>query len=109
VVKVSGKNLEGAYSLFEITHPANVGPALRIHPKASETYYVLNGGYAGKYSDSTTLAQAGDFVFIPKGVPHNYRSDPAGGNVRAILPAGLEEYFKQVADAIKERPITWQR
>ena len=94
--------------LFEMTHPANVGPALHIHPKAPEAYYVLEGEYALGYGDKTVLAKAGDFVFIPKGVPHNYQSGPAGDKVLAISPAGPEGYFEQVADTIKEGTVTWQ-
>lgn len=108
VAKVSGKNSEGAYSLFEMTHPANVGPALHVHPKAPEAYYVIEGESAVRYGDRTVLAKADDFVFIPKGVPHNYQSGPAGGKVLVISPAGLEGYFEQVADIIKEGSITWQ-
>ena len=38
---------------------------------------------------------SGDFVFIPKGVPHNYQSGPSGGKVIVISPAGLEKYFRK--------------
>ena len=108
VVKVSGKNSDGFYSLFEMTHPANVGPALHIHPKAPEVYYVLEGKYCVRCGNKTVPARAGDFVFIPKGTPHNYQSGPQGGKVLVISPAGLEEYFKQVADALEGGTITWQ-
>lgn len=107
-VKVSGERSEGTYTLLEMTHPPNVGPALHIHPKAPEAYYVLKGKYSIRYGEKTVIAKAGDFVFIPKGTPHNYQSGPEGGKVLVISPAGLEGYFAGVADALKERPITWE-
>lgn len=71
-VKVSGEQSEGAYTLIEMTHPPNAGPALHVHPKAAEAYYVLEGEYSVHYGDKEILAKARDFVFIPKGTPHNY-------------------------------------
>lgn len=69
-VKVSNEDSEGRYTLFEMVHPPNVGPALHIHPNAPEAYYVLEGEYnirCGKKEEEITAAKKGDFVFIPKG------------------------------------------
>jgi mannose-6-phosphate isomerase-like protein (cupin superfamily) len=79
LVKVSGEKSERLYTLLEMTHPPNVGPALHVHPKAPEAYYVLEGEYSVRYGDEAVLAKAGDFVFIPKGTPHNYQSGQKGG------------------------------
>jgi hypothetical protein len=45
IVKVSGDDSDGRYSLIEMVHPPNIGPALHIHPNAPEAYYVLKGEY----------------------------------------------------------------
>jgi uncharacterized cupin superfamily protein len=45
IVKVSGDDSEGRYSLIEMVHPPNIGPALHIHPSAPEAHYVLKGDY----------------------------------------------------------------
>ena len=37
-VKVSGTDSQNRYSLIEMTHPPNSGPALHVHPKAPEAY-----------------------------------------------------------------------
>ena len=50
----------------------------------------------------------GDFVFIPKDVPHNYQSGANGGRVLVITPPGLEKYFEEVAGALETGPITWE-
>lgn len=101
VVKVSGDDSEGRYSLIEMVHPPNIDPALHIHPKAPEAYYVLEGGYIIQCVDKTYHSRIGDFVFIPKGAPHNYQSGPTGGKVLVISPAGLEKYFKEVANTLQ--------
>ena len=107
-VKVSKNDSEGRYSLIEMIHPPNIGPALHIHPNASEAYYVLEGEYSIKCGRRTYHAKSGDFVFIPKGVPHNYQSGSKGGKVLVISPAGLEKYFKEIADALQAGQITWE-
>ncbi len=71
IVKVSEEQSEGAYSLIEMAHPPNVGPALHVHPKGAEAFYVLEGTYAIRCGQDVYTANVGDFVFIPKGIPHN--------------------------------------
>ena len=114
-VKVSNEDSEDRYTLFEMVHPPNVGPALHIHPNAPEAYYVLEGEYNirfGKGQENFYQAKKGDFVFIPKGIEHKYQSGPTGGKVLVISPAGLEKYFAEVADILMfdgSGSITWER
>ena len=110
-LKISGSDSEGKYSLIEMIHPPNTGPALHIHSNAPEAYYVLDGSYSIRYGDREYQAYPRDFVFIPKGIPHNYQSGPQGGKVLVISPAGLEGYFKEVADILnmKGKEIPWNQ
>ncbi len=108
-LKVSGEQSEGAYSLLEMVHPANVGPASHIHPTGAEAFYVLEGEYTIQCDQRVYTAQVGDFVLIPKGVPHSYRSGTEGGKVLVICPAGLEKYFSDVAEVLKaSTSIMWE-
>ena len=79
-VKVSGEQSEGAYTLIEMTHPPDAGPALRFHPKPAEAYYVPEGEYSTRYGEKEILAKAEDFVFIPRGFRTTI--DPARGEAR---------------------------
>jgi mannose-6-phosphate isomerase-like protein (cupin superfamily) len=89
-------------------HPPNIGPALHIHPNAPEAYYVLEGEYSIKCGKRTYHTKSGDFVFIPRGLPHNYWSGSKGGKVLVISLAGLEKYFEEVADALQAGHLTWE-
>src|SRR3954453_20847899 len=110
-LKVSGSDSEGRYSLIEMIHPPNTGPALHIHSNTHESYYVLDGHYSIRCGDSLYQAYPEDFIFIPKGIPHNYQPGPQGGKVLVISPAGLEGYFKEVSDIlhIQEKEIPWNQ
>jgi quercetin dioxygenase-like cupin family protein len=107
-VKVSEEQSEGAYSLIEMVHPPNVGPSLHTHPRGAEAFYVLEGTYTIRCGQDLYAASVGDFIFIPKGIPHNYHSGACGGRVLVLSPAGLENYFAGVADVLKVGPITWE-
>ena len=99
-LKVSGSDSEGKYSLIGMIHPPNTGPALHIHSKAPEAYYVLDGNYSIRCGDREYHTHRGDFVFIPKDIPHRYQSGPQGGEVLVISPTGLEGYFKEDIDIL---------
>ena len=108
-VKASAEQSGGAYSLIEMRHPSNVGPASHVHPAAPEAFYVLEGEYTIHCDRNSYTAHSGDFVLIPKGVPHSYRSGTAGGRVLVISPAGLENYFSDVAEVLKANAsIIWE-
>ena len=72
---------------------------------------MLDGHYSIRCGDRSYQSHPGDFVFIPKGIPHNYQSGPQGGKVLVISPAGLEGYFKEVADILhkKGNKISWNQ
>lgn len=47
-------------------------------------------------------------MFIPKGIEHKYQSGSSGSKVLVISPAGLEKYFKEIAETLLIGPITWE-
>ena len=47
-------------------------------------------------------------ALIPKRIPRNYQSGPNGGKVLVISSAGLEKYFKEVANVLQIGQITWE-
>jgi quercetin dioxygenase-like cupin family protein len=106
-LKVSKDDSEGKYSLVEMAHPPNTGPALHIHSNGPEAYYIIDGEYLIQHDKITYNLTVGNFVFVPRGVPHNYRSGSKGGKMLVIMPAGLEGYFEEVAELLKVGSITW--
>ncbi|SRR5579883_476005 len=95
-----------AYSLVEMVHQPNVGPALHRHPGGDEAFYVLEGEYEVRCGGDTFVGQAGSFVFVPRGASHAYTVGPRGGRVLVITPAGLERYFAEVADRLGNGPVS---
>lgn len=48
-----------------------LGPVMHLHDGASEVFYFLDGQCRVELGDSSLVAGAGDFLFVPPEVPHN--------------------------------------
>ena len=44
-IKVLTSETNDSYTVLDIFHPPNLGPALHKHPKGSETFYIVEGNY----------------------------------------------------------------
>lgn len=96
-VKTRGAETGGRFSQVEIDDPRGSAPPLHIHHQEDETFYVLEGELTVFAGDERIDATAGDFVFVPSGVPHAYlvRSERARMLV-TFSPAGFEEVFVEL-------------
>ena len=62
---------EGALPVI-IEHHVGPGAAapLHVHHDVDDSFYLLRGQLAMRCGDDTFVANAGDYVSLPKGVPH---------------------------------------
>lgn len=89
-------------SIVEHLLPAGFGPPSHIHRDEDETFYVLEGEFRFKQAEATRHAQAGDVVYLPKGVPHGFRVvSPGGGRCLTITRGGFEDMLRSAS-----RPAT---
>lgn len=70
---------EARVNYFEVTGRG----ALHFHPDADHRLYVLEGTVLVTCGGATTTCGAGDFIIIPRGVPHRY--DVAKPGDKALL------------------------
>jgi mannose-6-phosphate isomerase-like protein (cupin superfamily) len=112
-VKASGKSTGGSLTLIEVA--IDGGPPRHTHTREDESFYVLSGTLEVECGDDRFQAGPGSFVFLPRRLPHVFRS--VGGPGRALLvvtPGGLDQYFAELsaalaADAGPDRVRTIQR
>lgn len=73
-------------------------PPRHVHANEDEAFYVLDGQLAATIGDDTTVsAGPGEFVFLPRGVPHSLHAQAA--EVRGLVlltPAGFEQFFAAI-------------
>jgi quercetin dioxygenase-like cupin family protein len=97
---IGEEETHGNFALVE--HP--IGPRvlaapLHTHEREDEYTYVLEGEIGVQIGEEVLVAQAGDLVFKPRGVPHafwNAADEPARA-LEIISPAGFEGYFAELA------------
>ena len=59
-------------------------PPMHIHTRDDEFIYVLDGDLTAYVGDELLNAQAGDFVCMPRDVPHTFALDGTG-RARALV------------------------
>src|SRR3990172_2358880 len=72
--KVSGEDTNANYAVLEVISYPNNGPPPHIHHREDEGFYVLDGEFSFLYCDRTFKATSGDFIHIPRGMPHTFNN-----------------------------------
>jgi quercetin dioxygenase-like cupin family protein len=88
----------GAFGFLDIVLHHGSEPPAHIHHHESEVFYLLSGTMSFSAGATPFQAQAGDLVFLPRGLQHAY--EVTSGTARVLLlavPAGLEQFFKALS------------
>lgn len=105
--KVSSKDTDGAFCMYDTVRQAKGGPALHLHHYQDELYYVIKGEFIIKVGEDIFNLKAGDFAFAPRKVPHAFAkiNDGEAQMLVAFQPAGsMEDFFKQMSKLGKDIP-----
>ena len=100
-VKVNGEQTDGAYSVFELSVPPNVGAGLHIDKDWDEFWHVIEGTFAFTLNGEQKELSAGGFAYGPKGIPHSFKNagETTGKLVMLTSPSGLEKFFRNIHQA----------
>jgi len=90
----SASETNGAFSLVKNVMRKGFEPPLHMHTKEDESNLILKGEILFTVGDKTIHAKAGDYIHLPKNVPHTFKllSDTAE-TLLVITPGGFEEMF----------------
>lgn len=97
-IKVSSKDTNGAYFVFEHAKMGKGGPPRHFHYEQDEWFYALEGEFAFEVGDEKFTLHPGDSLFAPRMIPHvwAYIGNQPGTLLLAVQPAGsLEEFFRR--------------
>jgi mannose-6-phosphate isomerase-like protein (cupin superfamily) len=106
-VKASGRSTGGSLTLIELD--IDGGPPRHTHIREDESFYVLTGTLEVECGSDRFQAGPGSFVFLPRNLPHVFRS--VSGPATALLivtPGGLDEYFAELSAALAANADTAQ-
>ena len=95
VVKATAQSTNGAYGLLESWIPTGASPPLHVHHREDEAFWVLEGALTIRCGAETYQAEAGSYVFLPRGVPHTFRveGDTPARMLTLLTPGGGEAFF----------------
>ena len=100
-VRITSKQMDGAYCVCEMTTLPGDGVSRHVHDRDDEFYYVLEGAYEFQAGDERFTAGVGSMVMIPRDVPHQFHN---AGNApaRALMifhPGGFDELCGEMREA----------
>lgn len=100
VFKLWGEDTNGYVSVVE--HPFEVGALVEphLHTREDEYSIVTEGAIGFRSGDREVVLEAGGYITKPRGEVHamwNAGSTPAR-MIEIISPAGLEKFFRDIAD-----------
>jgi len=76
-LKLLGLQTNDSIMMFEETVPAGTKSTLHLHHDSDEVAYVLSGEVTFRIGDEITVRGAGACAFMPRGVPHAWKSTGA--------------------------------
>jgi len=104
-IKAQTRNTNGSLTVLEFVHPPKAGPALHLHFREDEVWYVLEGDYRFKVGDAMFRVSEGGMAFGPRGAPHGFQNigDTPGRLLVIATPSGVERFFEQCAELLPDR------
>jgi mannose-6-phosphate isomerase-like protein (cupin superfamily) len=101
-VKASGRSTGGSLTVIEIVVDGQ-GPPRHTHTREDESVYVFTGRLDVECGDDRFEAGPGSFVFLPRDLPHTFRSiDGTATGLLIVAPGGLDQYFAELHAALSE-------
>jgi quercetin dioxygenase-like cupin family protein len=98
IIRATGDDTAGAYSLFEVTAPPGLEAPLHVHHYEDEGFLVLEGEVTFTVGDREVVASAGEFLLGPREVPHKFRIGPDGARMLWVLtPSGFEDLVAEAS------------
>src|SRR5579862_9377162 len=98
-IKLAAKDTEERLALVEALAFESTEPPLHVHHREDEAWYVLDGKMTFYIGDSAFEADAGSFVFAPRGLPHTFTVDVEPTRVLVLAtPAGFEHFALELGE-----------
>jgi quercetin dioxygenase-like cupin family protein len=86
--------------------PRALGSPVHTHSREDEWSFVLAGAVGVELDGAATVAEPGDLVLKPRGVPHAFwnAGDAPARLLEVITPGGFEDYFAALAEVLPDLP-----
>lgn len=104
-VVISRKDTNNALSVFLFEGHGHAGTPLHLHYHQDEFFNVIEGKYRFVCGEMKTELSAGDTIFLPRNIPHQWlQLTETGKLLYAVNPAGTLEDMFQELNKLNEQP-----
>ena len=93
--KALSEETGGRLTAWEQLLPHRSSPPLHVHHEEDEAWFLLEGALTFQVADATWTAEAGSFVWAPRGLPHTFRVDSPTARMLALALPGRFDRFVQ--------------
>jgi quercetin dioxygenase-like cupin family protein len=108
--RLDGAGTDGRLAVLEVTIPPRTLVKPHQHSKEDEYSLILSGRVGARIGDTTyEEVAAGSSLVKPRDIPHamwNVTEEPAR-ILEIVMPAGLEQYFEELAPILSEHGPEW--
>jgi quercetin dioxygenase-like cupin family protein len=97
----------GELAVSLVTQPPGTASPLHVHTREAEAWYLLDGTMTYLAGGQLFDLAAGDFIYLPRDVPHAFRTTGASP-VRFLgltLPGGLMDLYDEVGIPAEQRRL----
>jgi quercetin dioxygenase-like cupin family protein len=97
----------GSLDLALVTQPPGTATPLHRHSNEAEAFYLLDGTMTYRAGDETFHLAAGDFIYLPRNVPHAFRVTGTSPIrfLGVVDPGGLFDFYDEVGIPAAERRL----
>ncbi|WP_336362029.1 cupin domain-containing protein [Halalkalicoccus salilacus] len=93
IIKATGENTQGSFSMVEQLAPPGFGPPRHVHDEDDEMFYIIEGEAEFESGDLHTQAGPGTTVYLPHGTPHAWRTTEQTRLIQLTFQTGFEQFF----------------
>jgi quercetin dioxygenase-like cupin family protein len=102
-IKTSSEATGARLAQLEFIDPRGTVTPMHVHHREDETFFVIDGMARVCVGDEHFELSAGDFAFMPKGVPHAYLvRSPLLRALVTYAPAGFEAFFLEAGEPVDD-------
>jgi quercetin dioxygenase-like cupin family protein len=104
---LSATHSGGALGMALVTQPPGIATPLHRHTREAEAFFLLDGLMTYRAGDETFHLAAGDFLWLPAGLPHAFRvTGPTPVRFLGFTsPGGLMALYDEVGVPATERRL----
>ena len=102
---VSGAETGGQLAVSLVTQPAGIATPMHVHTREAEAWYLLEGTLTYQAGDERVDLEPGAFIYLPRGVPHAFRTTTAVRYLGLALPGEVMSLYDEVGSPALERRL----